>query len=111
MELEPILLKASLRAIFDRGSNTFRTLVKCYELLIKLLAVFVFVIRRCISILLVFPEMLQRALIVPALAYVDHLVIRWRRRHLLLEMLLLLLIILVLIVVLILFSLLVLYIA
>jgi len=79
MELEPILLLASLRTIFDAFFfRTLRTCIKWDKLLIKF---FILLICRWIrvlnAILLVLPDVLQWTFIIPTFAHVDHFII-WR---------------------------------
>ena len=74
MGLEPILLEAPLRAILNRLLRTLRTTVEWDELLVEF---FVSADEWLINaILLILPDMLQRALIVLALADVNHFIIR-----------------------------------
>ena len=80
MDLKPVLLEASVRAVFDGLCHTFGTLEVRYELLIKLLiAIFLEGCGLVDAILLVFPDVLEWALVVLALAHMDELVIGWRR--------------------------------
>jgi hypothetical protein len=75
MGLKPVLLETSLGAILDYLADTFWTGVEGDELLVEFLAFFhirAWIINR---VLLVFPDMLQWALVVLALADMDHLVI------------------------------------
>ena len=82
MDLKPILLEASVRAVFDSISRTFRTLKVRYELLVKLLvAVLVEGCGLVDAVLLVFPDVLERTFVIFTLAHMDELVI-WRRRDL-----------------------------
>lgn len=77
MDFEPILLKASLRAVLSNiVSYTLRTREVTDELLVKLFT-FLHIYRWVVdTILLVFPHMLQRAFVVFALTHMDHFV-RW----------------------------------
>ena len=72
MDLKPILLEASVRAVFDSISRTFRTLKVRYELLVKLLvAVLVEGCGLVDAVLLVFPDVLEWAFVILTLAHVD----------------------------------------
>ena len=77
MRFKPILLETSLGAIFHSVTYTFWASVIWNELLIKLLVLFD--VSRWIidGILLILPDMLKRALVILALADMDHLLIRW----------------------------------
>ena len=78
MHLEPILLKASLRAILHLLSTfTFWTCVEWNELLVEFLIVLNVDRWVIYAILLVFPDMLKWTLIILALTDMDHL-IWWR---------------------------------
>lgn len=80
MDLEPVLLEASMRAVFDCISHTFRTLEMRNKLLIKLLvSILVEGSGLVDAVLLVFPDVLERAFVILALAHMDQLVIRRRR--------------------------------
>ena len=74
MCFEPILLEAPLSAIFNRFTRALGAGIERDELLIEFLALFDVDRRVVYTVLLVLPNMLQRALIVFTLAYVDHLV-------------------------------------
>ena len=78
MLFEPILLEAALRAVFGWIVEALRAGIMRDKLLIKLLAVLVL---RIEPILLLFPYVLQGALIVLALAHMDELVTRRLGRH------------------------------
>ena len=78
MHLEPVLLVASLRAILGRLLLTFRASVERDELLVKLSAFSVVVCWVLDAVLLVFPNLLQGAFVVLALADMDHFVVGWR---------------------------------
>lgn len=86
MELEPVLLKAPLRAVLGRIVQALGALVVRNELLIEFFAAF---FMESHGILLLFPNELQRTLIVAALAHVNVLVAGGLGRHLLLHLLLL----------------------
>ena len=73
MDFEPILLEASLRAIFDLLTLAFRTAVKWDELLLELPAV---PLHKSSSLILLC-RLLQRAHFIFALANMDNLVIWW----------------------------------
>ena len=77
MNLEPVLLKASLGAIFYIIAHTFWTSIIWNELLIKLFVLFDISGWIIYAVLLVFPHMLQWALVILALAHMYHLFI-WR---------------------------------
>lgn len=75
MHLEPILLKASLRAILHLLSTfTFWTSVEWNELLVEFLIVLNVYRWVIYAILLVFPDMLKWTLIILALTDMDHLI-------------------------------------
>ena len=83
MQFKPILLLASLWAIFYLF--ILRALGACIEwdeLLIELFILFVIRVWVLNAVLLVFPYVLERAFVVSALAHVDHFVIWWGQAYL-----------------------------
>jgi hypothetical protein len=80
MDLEPVLLEASLGAVLDRFSLAFGTTVKWYELLI-IIKVFSIVTLHKPGALILFGGLLQRTQIIFTLAYMNNFVI-WRLRNL-----------------------------
>ena len=79
MGFKPILLETSLGAIFHRVTNTLRASVEWNKLLVKLLVLFHVSGGIIDAILLILPYMLERTLVILALAHMYHLVIRWMR--------------------------------
>ena len=79
MYFEPILLEASLRAVLGCFvlRLALRTGVEWNELLVELLALLDIGVRVVDTVLLVLPNMLQRALVILALTDMYHFV-RWR---------------------------------
>ena len=77
MDLEPVLLEASLGTVFGHIVLALGAGVVIYELLVELFAL-LHVDRRVVdAVLLVLPDVLKRALIVFALTDMDHLVGWW----------------------------------
>jgi hypothetical protein len=74
MDLEPVLLKASLGTVFDGFSLTFGTAVKRYELLI--IQIFSVVTLHKSGALILFGRLFQRTHIIFTLAYMNNFVIR-----------------------------------
>ena len=72
MDLKPVLLEASVRAVFDCVRNTLRTRKMGDELLVELLVAALFEGGGLVdAVLLVFPDVLEGALVILALAHVD----------------------------------------
>lgn len=77
MHLEPVLLIASLRTVLDRLVLALGAGVERNELLVELSTLAVVIRRVLDAILLILPDLLQRAFVVLALADVDDFVIGW----------------------------------
>lgn len=77
MQLEPVLLEAPLGAVLGWIIQALRARVVRNELLVEFFTVLVVGAK---PVLLLFPNMLQRTLIVAALADVDQFVAWWFRR-------------------------------
>lgn len=77
MYLEPVLLEASLGAVLCSVDLALRTSVERDKLLVKLLALLNVGVWVVDAVLLVLPNVLQRALVILALTDMDHFV-RWR---------------------------------
>ena len=77
MDFEPILLETSLGAIFHSVGNTFWASVIWDELLVKFFVLFNVSWWILYTILLILPDVLQRALVILALADMDHFFIWW----------------------------------
>ena len=77
MYLEPVLLEASLGTVLCSVNLALRTSVERDKLLVKLLALLNVGVWIVDAVLLVLPNVLQRALVILALTDMDHFV-RWR---------------------------------
>lgn len=83
MDLEPVLLLTSLGTVFLAIILwTLRACIVRYELLIEFLVLLIIWIRVLYAILLIFPDVLQWALLISTFAYMNHFIIRWNQVHL-----------------------------